>query len=101
MTRDPMTEDWVARASAMLDAAGLYKIPVREMVPVLEGLLDVITDLRIDADELERVNARMSTLLSQVAMALKGPEAPLTLHSWHDLPELAAALKRAEPVWPD
>lgn len=55
-------EDWAARASAMLDAAGLYKIPVREWVPVCEGLLQVIEELQRENNELEREVAKLTVL---------------------------------------
>ena len=43
-----------------------------------------------DEPDFAGLNERLSKLLHGVALALKGPEAPLTAHSWHDLPELAA-----------
>ena len=37
---------------------------------------------------------RMSKLLALTAIALKGPNDELSLHSWHDLPEKADELKQ-------
>ena len=42
-------------------------------------------------DENEALRERMADLLSRTAVALRGPEPPLTRWSWHDLPERAAA----------
>jgi hypothetical protein len=35
---------------------------------------------------------RLSTLLASVAVAIKGPEEPLTRHSFHDLPKVAEVM---------
>lgn len=65
-------------------------------------------DLRFAAAEIARLRARvaefeaeradddalrerMSEILKRIAIALRGPEPPLTAWSWHDLPERAAA----------
>ncbi|WP_458763616.1 hypothetical protein [Cupriavidus basilensis] len=45
------------------------------------------------ADEDAYVIDRLSKLLAGVAIALKGDEQPLMRHSYHDLPDLAAALQ--------
>lgn len=47
--------------------------------------------LRSEADENNALRERLAGLLSAVALALRGPPPPLTLWSWHDLPERAAA----------
>jgi len=44
-----------------------------------------------EADELQALNDKLSSILSRTAVALRGPEPPLTRWSWHDLPERAAA----------
>ena len=49
--------------------------------------------LHADAEESEALRERLSELLRNTAIALRGPEPELTRWSWHDLPELAAALK--------
>lgn len=47
--------------------------------------------LRTELGELDALRDRMASLLSRTAVALRGPEPPLTRWSWHDLPERAAA----------
>jgi hypothetical protein len=54
--------------------------------------------LREDSDDADTVRQRLADLLSRTADALKGAPAPLHLHSWHDLPEIARGLKRALEV---
>ena len=49
--------------------------------------------LHADAEESEALRERLSALLRNTAIALRGPEPELTRWSWHDLPELATALK--------
>ena len=49
--------------------------------------------LHADAEESEALRERLSALLRNTAIALRGPEPELTRWSWHDLPERAAALK--------
>jgi hypothetical protein len=44
-----------------------------------------------DRQECEALRGRMADLLSRTAVAIRGPEPPLTRWSWHDLPERAAA----------
>ena len=50
-----------------------------------------VEELRRDLEENEALRERMADLLSRTAVALRGPEPPLTRWSWHDLPERAAA----------
>lgn len=50
--------------------------------------------IRQERDEERAVRERLSTLLNATALALKGPEPKLTKWSFHDLPELAANVKR-------
>lgn len=74
--------------------------PTTGMVPV-----KCSTILALQA-ELERLSAelreggelreRMGDLLRRTAVALRGPEPPLTSWSWHDLPERAAAAQAEE-----
>ena len=56
-----------------------------------EAAADEIAQLRSDADDNEALRKRLADLLTGVALALRGPPPPLTLWSWHDLPERAAA----------
>jgi hypothetical protein len=54
----------------------------------LEGLL---LEARNANDDVHGTLSRLSGLLKDVTDALKGAPPPLTLYSWHDLPEWAAA----------
>lgn len=49
--------------------------------------------------ELVLVRERLSSLLDEVALAVKGPAPPLTLWGWHDLPELVKQLREAAVAW--
>ena len=49
----------------------------------------------------DQVNGMMSDLLHRTANALKGDPGPHTLHSWHDLPEVAADLRAAALALPE
>lgn len=51
-------------------------------------------ELRRERDDDYRTFDRMTDLLTQIASALKGEPPELTLHGWHDLPELAAKAMR-------
>jgi hypothetical protein len=44
-----------------------------------------------ELQECEELREKLSDLLRRTAVALRGPEPPLTRWSWHDLPERAAA----------
>ena len=55
-----------------------------------------VEELRRDLAENAALRERMADLLSRTAVALRGPEPPLTRWSWHDLPERAAAAVAAE-----
>lgn len=45
-----------------------------------------------DAELDEALFEKMEGILTRTANALKGEPGPLALHSWHDLPEVAAAI---------
>jgi hypothetical protein len=47
-----------------------------------------------EIDEESHLRERMSKLLALTAIALKGPNEELSLHSWHDLPEKAEELQQ-------
>lgn len=55
----------------------------------IKGLLTVIDAAKREVDEFCDLQARLGDLLAGTAAALKGAPAPLTMHSWHDLPEVA------------
>jgi len=52
-----------------------------------------------DCDECFALQQKLSDLLSRTATALKGEAPEGTLHSFHDLPELAGKLKDQLQVW--
>lgn len=58
-------------------------------VSALQGEL---AEARAEADDTDTLVARMGDLLSRTAVALKGPEPPLTRWSTHDVPEVAATV---------
>lgn len=47
--------------------------------------------LSAEVAELDALRDKLAGILSRAAVALRGPEPPLTRWSWHDLPERAAA----------
>lgn len=50
-----------------------------------------IAELEAERADDDALRERMSDILKRTAIALRGPEPPLTAWSWHDLPERAAA----------
>lgn len=68
----------------------LYSVPAH---PLCTDAAAELRRLHADAEESEALRERLSELLRNTAIALRGPEPELTRWSWHDLPELAAALK--------
>ena len=57
----------------------------------VSALCDEVERLRAEVAELDKLREKMAGILSRTAVALRGPEPPLTRWSWHDLPERAAA----------
>ncbi len=57
----------------------------------VSALCDEVERLRAEVAELDKLREKMAGILSRTAVALRGPEPPLTSWSWHDLPERAAA----------
>lgn len=54
-----------------------------------------------EAFECHKVKQRMAGLLNRIAAALKGDPGPHRMHSWHDLPDLAAqAMQSARATQP-
>lgn len=53
----------------------------------------------LEEHEADLIRGRMENLLHGVANALKGEPKPLHMHSWHDLPEVAANMKREVFAW--
>ena len=54
-------------------------------------ILTEVHRLHAEAAELDALRDKLAGILSRTAVALRGPEPPLTRWSWHDLPERAAA----------
>ena len=52
-----------------------------------------VAELRNELHESDLLRERMDRLLTRTACALKGDPAELSMHSWHDLPEVAERLK--------
>lgn len=56
-----------------------------------------LLELETENAEYEQLSEKMATILLNTAAVLKGEPEPLTLHSWHDLAEVATKLlARAE-----
>jgi hypothetical protein len=51
-----------------------------------------------DLAESDSIRDRLAHILADTAVALKGPNLPLTLHSWHDLAEVATTIKLASDI---
>lgn len=54
-----------------------------------------VVELTQEVEECNELETRLGTILRGVAVSLKGEPKPLHEHSWHDLPEKAAAEKAA------
>lgn len=57
-----------------------------------------LSEMRRERDDEAEVRERLAQLLAGVAIALKGPEAPLQGHDWSDLPKVAAELHLANEL---
>jgi len=67
-------------------------VPVKEHADIVLTLGRRILDLEAELEQDEPLRAKMADLLTRTAIALKGEPDPLSSHSWHDLPEIAAAM---------
>lgn len=70
------------------------KLSEDELQLVIEAvrvLCDEVERLRAEVAESDELREKMADILSRTAVALRGPEPPLTRWGWHDLPERAAA----------
>ena len=63
--------------------------PIKDRFLELEKQRD---ELLGDIAEESAVREKLATLLAETAVALKGPEAALFRHSWHDLADVAAGI---------
>lgn len=64
----------------------------------VESAADELLRLQDEVAELDAMREQLADLLSRTAIALRGPEPPLTRWGWHDLPERAAAAVAAVNV---
>ena len=79
-----------------------YVVACVRVVPQKDRLLaeaaDEIQRLTDELREGDELRERLGDLLRRTAVALRGPEPPLTRWSWHDVPERAAAAVAAIEV---
>lgn len=64
---------------------------VNNLEKEVERLRARVAELEAERADDDALRERMSDILKRTAIALRGPEPPLTAWSWHDLPERAAA----------
>ena len=64
----------------------------------ISALCDEVDRLKAEVAELDSLRDRLADLLTRTAVALRGPEPPLTRYSWHDIPDRAAAAVAAIDV---
>ena len=55
------------------------------------GCPECVHEMRAEIEELDALRETLADILRRTAVALRGPEPPLTMWSWHDLPERSAA----------
>ena len=91
---EPDILDELKRAAARKWAGN----PQAQRAGLLARAAAEIEDLRRDLAENEALRERMAELLTGVAVALRGPQPPLTRWGWHDLPGRAAAAVAAIDV---
>lgn len=70
----------------------------QELAPLARELEREVARLTAELRQGDELRERLGGLLSRTAVALRGPEPPLTRWSWHDLPERAAAAMAAIDV---
>lgn len=79
-----------------------YVVACVRVVPQKDRLLaeaaDEIQRLTDELREGDELRERLGDLLTRTAVALRGPEPPLTRWSWHDVPDRAAAAVAAIEV---
>lgn len=103
-------DEWKARAEAAEDALRATVAEVTETLGLtaapdavaaqldqhVAGLAARLRRVTRERDEAEALAARLGDLLRATADALKGPPPPLSQHSTHDLPEVAAEMRRRD-----
>lgn len=93
-------EEWLLRRKVLRAINGVASwlaapgqiAPTRGTLESLTSLLRQIDEALVDAHDTHALNDRLGALLTRIANALRGEPAQSYLHSWHDLPERAAAL---------
>lgn len=85
--------EWINRVSAM-DYE--YQQKARESLNAIYEALAEQPALEQEIEELTAQRDKLADILTRTANALKGQPAELSLHSWHDLPEVAQQLKAAQ-----
>jgi hypothetical protein len=72
--------------------------PAAQRAGLFARAADEVQHLREEVAELDALRNRLADLLTRTAVALRGPEPPLTRWGWHDVPERAAAAVAAIDV---
>jgi hypothetical protein len=78
----------------LAEAIKAYKLLGYECVEVSVCEVQQLTAKDAEIEEESQLRERLSDILSRTAIALKGPNEELSLHSWHDLPEKATELQQ-------
>ena len=88
-----MTDDLKKRLRAVCETGCDPDLPfaVAERIEELEAERD---ELKRELEEESALREKLASLLSDAAAALKGPEAELSSHSWHDVASLAGSVVR-------
>ncbi len=83
-------------ASRGVSVWGDLQMEAADEIETLRGRLALpapAPGIELEVEDLSKLVDRLGGILSRTAIALRGPEPPLTRWSWHDLPELVDALK--------
>ena len=89
MIYEPQTPQERLRAAVL--KLRTSSMPLGDLIPLLHKSADRLDEADKDAREEDEVRTKLAGLLTGTANALKGPPGPLRAHSWHDLPDVAAA----------
>ena len=68
-------------------------VEVNDCRSIERELRERIAELEAELAESDAVRERLAYILAETSVALKGPNGPLSLHSWHDLAEVASTMK--------
>lgn len=92
MTADPLAAPGKPMPKA-LQLADDLEIPTVHRGALRHEIIAELRRLHAESLEAEALREKMSDILRRTANALKGEPDELTLHSWHDLPEVAMTLR--------